>query len=330
MFSPSIGYYQAMQSRPAVVMIAIIAAILVAILDLVAAVLRNPILAIPPAIVATVAAVGLIRGKRWAGYGFALFLVCSTAAPVIASLHLGGTPSSTLLVAAIIPLLIAAFAFLAGNALPGDDEGHVGWMVVSAIPLVFYLLFDVLIMPTGSMQPTLLVGDSIIARWAGAASLKRGDLVIYRDRDHHSTMIKRVVGLGGDRIHLDRKTLYVNGQAVSEPFAIHTTTYLDQYRDNFPMGENTVPLPPGMQEQLAQDVKDGDFVVPPATFFVLGDNRDMSLDSRYVGVVPADAVIGRPWLICFSTDLPTESLSTRPAPHNVLAHARWDRVMKRL
>ena len=213
--------------------------------------------------------------------------------------------------------------------LPPPGHGRMGWIVVSPLPVVFYLFFNFFKMPTGSMEATLLVGDKLVARWTSAASLQHGDMVIYYDPAGHGILCKRVVGLSGDRVRLERKALYINGAAVSEPYVIHRTDYTDPYRDNFPEGDVNVPLLPRMRQQFAEDLKGGDFVVPQDTFFVLGDNRDQSYDSRYTGVIPAAAIIAKPWMVYFSTDIDPEYEAQHPGSV-VLFRARWNRVLKRL
>ena len=312
------------QKRPAIVWIAIVASALLTLLWLISATVNNPVIALPNAIVAACAAIGLWRGERWAGYGLALFLLCSTAAGIYATMRIGTLENAYVLTTAIVPVVVAAFAWLAGREL--SVPGHRSlWIAVSAVPVALSLFFNLMFMPTGSMEPTLLMGDTLLIKRAGPASFERGDLVVYREPEKHNVFVKRVVGLAGDRLHFDHKTLYLNGHAVSEPYALHNTDYIDPYRDNFPSGDLAVPLPERMQDQLRQQVHDGDFVVPEGTYFVVGDNRDNSLDSRYTGVIPVSAVIGKPWIICFSARTPEQ-----PKPHNVLASAGWNRILKRL
>jgi signal peptidase I len=315
--------------RPVIVLIAIVAAALMSALSVASAFLNNPVIALPHAIIAFLAMLGLIRGKRWAGYGFGLFLACSTAAGVYATYRIGTLENAYVLIGAIIPLAIGGFAFLAGQALaaqPGKPSGSpLPWIAISAVPLALSLFFNLMFMPTASMEPTLLTGDNLVVRRMGPSALRRGDLVVYREPVKQNIFVKRIVAVGGDRLHLDRKTLYLNGRPVDEPYALHNTDYVDQYRDNFPMGELVTPLAQTMQQELLHQVHDGDFVVPSGTFFVLGDNRDNSLDSRYSGVIPAAAVIGKPLLVCFSAEPVPQQ-----APHNVLARARWNRILKPL
>ena len=317
--------------RSAIVLLSIIAATLLAVLSLLGAVLSNPLTSLPQAALAAIAAIGLKRGNPWAGYGLALFLLCSTGGAAYAKSRVGSPLDSHVLASAILLVMIAALAFLAGEELAMRSARPAGisipWLIAAAIPLAFSLFFNFMFLPTGSMEPTLLAGDTIMVRRAGAASVERGGLLVYREPDKQNVFVKRVAGVGGDRIHLDRKVLYVNGKPQREPYAIHSTENVDPYRDNFPMGDLNVPLSPRMQAQLLRQVHDGDFVVPPGTFFVLGDNRDMSLDSRYYGVIAAAAVIGKPVLVCFSAELPAVTPDSQ-APRNALVRARWKRLLK--
>jgi signal peptidase I len=283
------------------------------VLSLLSAVFNHTIIALPQAIIAALGAFGLKRGDAWSGYGLALFLCCSTAAAIFAVSRIGSLQNPYLLTGAIVPLVAGAFAFLAGKELASQDPPSIRssalWVIASLVPISLSLFFSLLKMPTASMEPTILDGDNIVMRSAGGSEVKRGDLVVYRERGKEVILVKRVVGIGGDRIHLDHKTLYLNGRAVQERYVEYNTRYLDQYRDNFPLGEWKIPLSKEMHEQLATQVRDADFVVPSGTFFVLGDNRDLSLDSRYTGVIPASAILGQAWLLCrgFSCRKPTIS-----------------------
>ena len=137
----------------------------------------------------------------------------------------------------------------------------------------------------------------------------RGDIVVHiYPVDRKETFVKRVVALPGDRVRIVNKQLFINGSAVSEPYVQRKTSYVDSYRDNFP-SEARVPLYPPAQAMLANNVANGEVVVPPHRYFVLGDNRDSSLDSRYWGFVPRENIIGKPLVIYWSYDAPTEALA---------------------
>ena len=148
-------------------------------------------------------------------------------------------------------------------------------------------------MPSGGMEPTLHVGDRVIAlRQPLMGKVQRGDLIVFRyPVDPKSTFVKRVVGMPGDRVRIINKKLVLNGKPANEPYAEHTTRYMDSYRDNFPSKPDVPVLPQGIA-MLVHNVRAGEVIVPPGNFFVLGDNRDSSLDSRYWGFVPSANVIG--------------------------------------
>jgi len=220
--------------------------------------------------------------------------------------------------------------------------------------LVFAITFvaQVMAIPTSSMHNTLLTGDHLIIDKlayspAGAISrhilpytdVKRGDIIVFRhpillDENY----VKRVIGVPGDHIKLINKQLWLNGQLKNEPYVIHIAPYFDQYRDNFPAGTPDYVQDPRMfdraNEMLKNDVVNGELVVPPGNYFAMGDNRDNSLDSRYWGLVPRGNIIGKPAIILWSYDAPTQDLQTYNLHHFVdlaqhfFTKTRWDRTLK--
>jgi signal peptidase I len=145
-----------------------------------------------------------------------------------------------------------------------------------------------------------------------------------------------VIGVAGDRIHLQNKQVYLNGHLLNEPYVVHKLDYLDSYRDNFPSAEPNTPIYPPAQQMLEHNVVSGDVVVPPGYYFAMGDNRDQSLDSRYWGFVPRANIIGKPLVIYWSYNATTEELSnpTIGFGHlmDILTHfftkTRWDREFR--
>jgi signal peptidase I len=158
--------------------------------------------------------------------------------------------------------------------------------------------------PVGSMEKTLLVGDRLVSLrriWMG--EVQRGDILVFRfPPSPGQVIIKRVIGVSGDRIKIANKALYLNGAKVAEPYAEHVTDYIDSYRDNFPSQEPAPNLYPGAAQMLRDSVRDAEVVVPTGRYFVLGDNRDQSLDSRYWGFLPDQNVLGRLILVTYSYD----------------------------
>ena len=150
--------------------------------------------------------------------------------------------------------------------------------------------------PTASMEPTILIGDQILVdRRLSARAPLRWDIIVYQDsvkpgRD----FVKRVVGLGGETVEIRDKELFINGQAVGETYSVHSQAEVmpagDNPRDNF-----------------------GPVTVPPDSYFVMGDNRDESFDSRFSGSVDQARVKGTVRSIYWSWDHQTGTV-------------RWDRI----
>lgn len=191
--------------------------------------------------------------------------------------------------------------------------------IVIALFTLTFLLRNFVI-PSSSMASTLLIGDHLLVEratlsprtgWATFIpyrELRRGEPIVFykpvaEPSGEHIILVKRVIGLPGDRIHLRRGIVYLNGRAQVEPRAAQpTAANYDLYRDDFP----SIPSPniPGVSTQWSLDLPTHihglDLVVPPDSFFVMGDNRTNSLDGRYWGFVPRANLIGRPLVIYWS------------------------------
>ncbi len=207
--------------------------------------------------------------------------------------------------------------------------------------------------PSESMENTLLIGDYLLVDklrfggdefWQhvmGYQQVRRGDIIVFHYPVHPAEhFVKRVVGVPGDRLRLLNRELYVNGIPQNEPYVRHSASMRDTFRDDFPRQNVVVPgLDGAWWEQMKKVVEDGQLIVPEGDYFVLGDNRDESLDSRYWGFVPRENIVGRPLLIYWSVrsddpDLRGGITSSEKVFHFVygLTHlfqiTRWDRTFR--
>ena len=227
-------------------------------------------------------------------------------------------------------------------------RGTIAEWTITVLLLLFLTttLVQAFVIPTGSMEDTLLIGDHLLVDKlafapAGPVSkyvlpytpVKRGDIIVFRyPVDIRQTFVKRCMGVPGDRIRIIDKQVYLNGVKLDEPYKYHKTDYIDSYRDNFP-GEPNVMVDRGAIQMLRESVVNGEVVVPPNSYFAMGDNRDSSLDSRYWGFVPRENIIGKPLIVYWSYDTSTDRLNspTLSLDHlvdlaqNFFSKTRWRR-----
>ena len=172
--------------------------------------------------------------------------------------------------------------------------------------------------PSSSMEDTLLIGDHVFVdrdtmapptRWLPLIpyhTIRHGDIVVFLSPAEAGLyVVKRVIGVPGDRIHLQGGVVYINGVAQREPYVLHDGS-VNAYRDNFP---NVPPsdgtgVTPEWHLLMSSFMQNGDIVIPPGKYFCMGDNRDVSYDSRYWGFVPRENIIGRPMFIYWSFETP--------------------------
>ncbi len=233
--------------------------------------------------------------------------------------------------------------------------GSLQSLLATVVIAVFIITFVVQAfqIPSDSMENTLLIGDYLLVdklRYGGGdwwdhiepyRPVKRGDIIVFKyPIDPRQYFVKRVIAVPGDRVRLVNRTVYVNGVARPEPYTRYQTASLDPFRDDFPQLSNPVPdVDAQWWLEMGKLVEDGELIVPEDSYFVLGDNRDDSKDSRYWGFVPRENIIGRPLLIYWSVqeaspDLPANATAGDKLMHlaYALSHlfriTRWDRTFR--
>ena len=191
--------------------------------------------------------------------------------------------------------------------------------LVVAVVLALFVrtwVFQAFKIPSGSMENNLLIGDHLIVdkmvfgpagagRWLlPMRDIRRGDIIVFKSPEEpERDLIKRVIGLPGERLEMREKRIYIDGEALDEPYVQYKTP--------------PAPAGPASSGDLLQSY--GPVTVPPDQYFMMGDNRDESQDSRYWGFLPRDYIKGRALFIYFSLD----ALSSGP-----LTGVRWGRLLK--
>jgi signal peptidase I len=197
-------------------------------------------------------------------------------------------------------------------------------LVITVILALFGTTFIVQAfkIPTPSMEDNLLVGDHLLVNKFAFGSngslldkvlpfkeIKRGDVIVFKyPKDLTKHYVKRAIGLPGDHVRIDDKQVYVNGEALQEPYKIHKAppgSYADPFRDFFPPKPHASRFygigGDGDDPYWYEDFTEGDeIVVPAGHYFAMGDNRDNSADSRYWGFVQRELIVGKPLIIYWS------------------------------
>ncbi len=252
-------------------------------------------------------------------------------------------------------------------APPKPRHGEGFWETLRSLAVVLVAVFfirtfiaEATVIPTGSMEKTILIGDHVFLnkllygprlpyttfRLPTLKTVKRQEIVAFRYPRNPSVMfVKRAIGLGGDVVRIVNRKVYVNGKPLTEPYAQYQFSSIFPLRDNFPPPiEQIATLPaawgldPGWAHEMPQFVKKDGLHVPPGYLFVMGDNRDNSLDSRFWGFVPEESVVGEPLFVYWSYDAPSRDWTAEDIAQrvrfnlsiawNFLRKTRWSRTGK--
>lgn len=216
------------------------------------------------------------------------------------------------------------------------------WVRFALLTLVLFLAIRVFFLeafsiPTSSMERTLLVGDFLLVnkmlygaevpgmdwRFPAVREPERGDVVVFRPpHDPTRSYVKRVVGLPGDTLAMEHKVLRLNGEAQEEAFARHLDRRGDAVHPDMAwQSDHLVAARPRRRYAPSRDTW-GPLVVPQGQYFVLGDNRDNSEDSRYWGFVGREDITGQPWVVYLSLKA--------GEGEGILRRVRWNRVLHRV
>ena len=220
------------------------------------------------------------------------------------------------------------------------------WTKVFQISVLLFLVLrtffvEAFKIPSGSMENTLLVGDFLLvnklvygaevpfthSRLPRVREPQRGDVIVFEwPEDPSKNFVKRLVGVPGDTLQMRDGVLIRNGERVTERYVEHTEPDMDPSPDDFRWQQDHLVRTAAAAAGYHPSRNNwGPLVVPEMSYFVLGDNRDNSLDSRYWGFVPDSLVKGKPFVIYYSYAPDTSKHSFA-----WLTHIRWTRLGERI
>jgi signal peptidase I len=240
-----------------------------------------------------------------------------------------------------------------------SQEDHAGLLhaiqslIYIIVVAIFIITFSVqpFRIPSGSMEPTLLIGDFLLVdkqslSVGGSGGLlppsgvRRGEIIVFHyPLDPSTHLVKRVIGMPGDHLKLREGRVFINDSPLSEPYAMYSRTGPDSFRDNFPRLQSADPnIDSRWWIRMRTLIDEGELIIPAGNYFVLGDNRNNSEDSRYWGFVPREAIVGQPLLVYFSLqpgsgDTPALTPQAAGREHSKVIDAfadfaRWDRTFQ--
>ena len=199
-----------------------------------------------------------------------------------------------------------------GTDLISSLQSLMGTVVIAIFVITF--IVQAFQIPSESMENTLLVGDYLLVNklcYGGNGlgdhlmpyqKISRGDIIVFHypvDPSQH--FVKRVIGVPGDRLRMISKRVWINGKLLEEPYVRFIEPPNDAFRDNFPRTDiPAARLVGSWWLEMRKLVEDGQLIIPEGHYFVMGDNRDDSEDSRYWGFAPRENIIGRPLVIYWS------------------------------
>jgi len=238
-----------------------------------------------------------------------------------------------------------------GGDWPSTVQSVAGTVVIAVFVVTF--LLQAFTIPSESMEQTLLTGDYLLVdkfcyggikawnRLMPYRSVNRGDVIVFHyPVNPAQDFVKRVVAVPGDRLRLINKRVYVNGVPLLEPYVQFVNPLRNYYRDDFPQTDSPdYGVNAKWWKEMPKLVENHQLIIPADHYFVLGDNRDDSQDSRYWGFVPRENIIGRPLLIYWSSVNLTNDLSGSPTVGDRLYHlayvlthvfqiTRWERTFR--